>query len=322
MRPRVDPAPALISLAAAQAGVLSVEQTELFGLGRHSRSRLLESGRWRRLEGPILHTLPTEPEWLSYAWGGILLGGGSSRLGGSAAGYLHGLVPEPPDQITVLVPKSKPIRDRYPWEFRREQAGLRSSTSPGSPPRLTVEDTVLDLCEGADVAAIVDLLTLAVNTRHTTARRIRTVLAQRPRHSRRQLLEEILGDVAIGVRSTLEHRYLRDVERAHGLPVGRRQQRAGRPELRDVVYEAYRLVVELDGRLGHTGLGSFRDMRRDNVATVQGEASLRYGTRDVAGLPCAVAWQVAGVLIDRGWPGFPTSCTNCADVPLEEWAMV
>jgi hypothetical protein len=84
-----------------------------------------------------------------------------------------------------------------------------------------------------------------------------------------------------------------------------------------VVYLAYWLVVELDGRLGHEGPGRFRDMLRDNDATVDGEATLRYGYGDVAGSPCMVARQVAAVLSSRGWTGVLRRCSHCAGVPDE-----
>ncbi len=301
---------------------MSLAQAELLGLGRHSRQRLVGSGEWQRLDGPVYLTSAAAAGWNSYAWAGVLLGGEAARIGGRAAAHLHGILAEPPVPITVMVPLSNPILSRSPWEFRRERSGVRSPRSPGSPPRLPIEDVVLDLAEGGDPAALVDLLTLAVGTRHTSAARLRLALRGRSRHSRRKLLEELLGDVAGGVRSPLEQRYLCDVERAHHLPTGHRQQRAGRPYLRDVVYEQYRLVVELDGRLGHTGLGAFRDMRRDNVATLAGEASLRYGSRDIAGSPCAVAWQVGSVLAARGWAGLPSRCPLCAEIPLTEFGMV
>lgn len=67
-------------------------------------------------------------------------------------------------------------------------------------------------------------------------------------------MTEVLEDVATGVYSVLEHRYLTRVERPHGLPTARRQRvvRAGRgPAYRDVEYPTIGLVVELDGRLGH-----------------------------------------------------------------------
>jgi very-short-patch-repair endonuclease len=84
-----------------------------------------------------------------------------------------------------------------------------------------------------------------------------------------------------------------------------------------VVYLLYRLVVELDGRLGHEGAGRFRDMRRDNWATVEGEATLRYGFTDVAGYPCLVARQVWGVLSTRGFPGELQRCPRCPTVWAE-----
>jgi very-short-patch-repair endonuclease len=151
-----------------------------------------------------------------------------------------------------------------------------------------------------------------VQTRRTTAARLRLALDARSRHSRRLLLRELLADVADGVESPLELRYLRDVERAHGLPEGRRQQVSRHQHRRDVVYRDYGLVVELDGRLGHEGMGRFRDMTRDNLATVSGEASLRYGHADVAGEPCLVARQVGEVLVLRGWRGQFRLCGRCS----------
>ena len=66
--------------------------------------------------------------------------------------------------------------------------------------------------------------------------------------------------------------------------------------------------VELDGRLGHQGEGRFRDRRRDNRAAVDGVWTLRYGFAETFGSPCEVAAEVALVLRDRGWTGFPRLC--------------
>ena len=74
-------------------------------------------------------------------------------------------------------------------------------------------------------------------------------------------------------------------------------------------------AVELDGRLGHTGMGRFRDMWRDNRTLLAGQPTLRYGTGDVAGAACEVAVQVAAVLSRLGWTGLPTRCRNCFRVP-------
>jgi very-short-patch-repair endonuclease len=311
----VDPSPQLLALARAQSGVVTAGQAETLGLGRHSRQRLLRSGQWQRLDGPVLLAGAEPANWLGLAWAGVLLGGDGARLAGEAAAFLHGLTQEEPDVLRVLA--RCPVRSRDPWLFRREEPGHRSARSPGEPPRTTIEDTVMDLCEGVGVGEAVDWITRAVQTRRTSVRRLQACLDQRSRHSRRRLLDELLADLGLGAESPLELRYLRDVERAHGLPAGHRQHRSGDRYRRDVVYLLYRLVVELDGRLGHEGAGRFRDMRRDNWATVEGEATLRYGFTDVAGYPCLVARQVWGVLSTRGFPGELQRCPRCPTVWAE-----
>jgi hypothetical protein len=59
---------------------------------------------------------------------------------------------------------------------------------------------------------------------------------------------------------------------------------------------------------GHQGEGRFRDRRRDNRAAVDGVWTLRYGFAETFGSPCEVAAEVALVLRDRGWTGFPRLC--------------
>ncbi|HYI54280.1 MAG TPA: hypothetical protein VEX57_09950 [Microlunatus sp.] len=77
-----------------------------------------------------------------------------------------------------------------------------------------------------------------------------------------------------------------------------------------MLYEEYATIVELDG-LAHLRW-IMRDMRRDNPALLGGLATLRFGWPDVSGCPCRVAWQVAAVLVARGWSGLPTRCSHCA----------
>lgn len=159
---------------------------------------------------------------------------------------------------------------------------------------------------------------MAVQARKTTVPRLRLALQRRSRLKHRGLLTTLLGDVAQGAETPLEVAYLRDVERAHGLPRADRQQVSSRsPDIRDVYYDAYSTVVELDGRLGHEGMGRFRDLRRDNLAALSGAVPLRYGSVDVYGEPCSVAFQLSEVLIRRGWDDLPQRCPNCLAVPLE-----
>ncbi|MFC7625959.1 type IV toxin-antitoxin system AbiEi family antitoxin domain-containing protein [Microlunatus sp. GCM10028923] len=310
MKKRNVPSAALRELAAAQAGVISLDQADAGGLSRHSVARLVEDGHWRRLDRSVLYLYGQPPPFQAMAWAGILLGGPEARVGGEAAASLHGLTDDPPDRITIMIPAARRLRDRWPWTFQRERPGIRSDRSPGSPPRLTVEDTVLDLC--LDQRSTLHWLTTAVQRRRTTAARLRHTVGERRRLTERRLVLDLLTDAGDGVESPLEHHYLQRVERRHALPRGRRQvRRHGRRGKHDVGYPDYGVLVELDGHRGHTGSGRFRDMQRDNEAIVDGLVTLRYGWSDVIERPCAVATQVAAVLTRRGWPAVPTSCPTC-----------
>lgn len=296
MIPRQNPPADLLRLAALQAGALSAEQVAGFGFGRKPLARLLsqESG-WQRLSTGLYLIDAGEPSWEAKAWGGVLLGGPGARLGGRAAGHLWGLLDEP-RHIDVLVPPDRSVsRPGQHWIFVREAAGLRLA-SRGNPPRIGIDDAVLDLCAELSEHEVIGSVTSAIQGRRTTARRLARRLEQRGRVRHRRLIRDLLADVAEGAESPLEILYLRDVERRHGLPRGRRQHAiGGGREVRDVCYQEYGVVVELGGRLGHEGIGRFRDMRRDNGALFRGEVTLRYG-----------------------WDDAHARCPRCALVPLDE----
>ena len=319
MHHRMDPGPELLRLVDHQSGVATCEQAAALGVGRHSLARLVAEGRCQRLGGGPIYFGRGAPPWSALAWGGVLLGGDEARLAGHAAAHLHGLVEEPPGLIAVKVPwAGSRARSGSPWSFERERAGVRLR-SRGSPPRTSVEDTVLDLCRQATESWVIGLVTQAVQSRLTTPARLLKRMDARKKLSHRALLLKLLRDVADGAETPLELGYLRQVERPHGLPEGTRQQSNAAGHQRDVRYDRYLTVVELDGRLGHIGMGRFRDMDRDNYSVLTGEVTLRYGHQDVFTDACRVAWQVSRVLAMRGWTGVPTRCANCANVPEYGW---
>lgn len=183
-----------------------------------------------------------------------------------------------------------------------------------------MEDTILDQCRGARDNEVIHLVTQAIQDRRTTPARLRRPMAGRGRMSHRALLLDLLQAVAEGAESPLELAYLRDAERPHCLPRGQRQHRSRHARhCRDVWYKQCRTVVELDGRLGHEGIGRFRDMRLDNLAILAGEVTLRFGWSDVHERACAIAWQVGAVLQQRGWSGQGTRRRNCRLVPTPDF---
>lgn len=301
----------LMRLADGQAGVVTRHQATEHGLGRHAIRRLLSTGQWQALDRGIYQVTPQNPSWIARAWSGVLIGGDGSRVGGMAAAHLHGLVEVPPREITIWVSDDRRIASRPPWQFHRE-TGQRRPQSLGSPPRLCVEDTVIDLAEAGEPSRIPHWVSAAVQSRRSTVPRLRAVAEERQRLRHRRILTEILADVAEGAQTPLEIQYLKDVERAHGLPHGERQHRVhGSPYITDVWYRRFRLLAELDGRLGHEGPGAFRDLDRDNIHVLRGQATLRYGWHDVLGRPCGVAGQVGMILTRGGWRGTLVRCPRC-----------
>lgn len=97
----------------------------------------------------------------------------------------------------------------------------------------------------------------------------------------------------------------------HCLPRGRRQVRArrdGQRVYRDVLYDGYGLIVELDGRAAHPGDTRWDDIRRDNAAAAGGLMTLRYGWDDLRARPCLVADQVYRALRRSG----PVAARPCS----------
>jgi hypothetical protein len=87
-------------------------------------------------------------------------------------------------------------------------------------PRAVFDFALLKTASARDEAGAIALLSDAVHQGLTTADRLVGTIADLPRLRQRALLTAVLADVAAGARSVLERRYLRDVERVHGLPRG------------------------------------------------------------------------------------------------------
>ena len=188
------------------------------------------------------------------------------------------------------------------------------------PPRTRLEETVLDLTDrAADADEVVALITGACQRRLTTADRLGQCARRRKRLRWRDLVGDVLDDVRDGVQSALERRWRRDVEQAHGLPAGKRNHcdgPRGRRRYRDVDYDGFTTVVELDGNAAHPIEDRELDRARDNEVAESAQVTLRYGWKSVAGSPCATAAQVGRVLASRGWQGHLRRCgPGCSPAP-------
>jgi hypothetical protein len=140
---------------------------------------------------------------------------------------------------------------------------------------------------------------------------LQAAIQARPRMRWRAALAGALEDIGNGIRSVLEYRYARAVERPHGLPAARPQARVPRgprPHYFDNLYADFGVAVELDGRAAHRPEDRWADTPRDNFFAGVGIVTLRYGWADVTERPCQVAAEVGQVLRERGWTGTVSRC--------------
>jgi very-short-patch-repair endonuclease len=305
-------------IAAAQAGVLTRRQARDCGLSDDAIEVRLESGRWQRVHVGVLATFSGPLTRAAQVWAAVLAAGPGAVLSHETAAELAGLLTEPVAVIHVTVPGERRVTGRPGLAVHRSRYVEATRHPALLPPRTRVEDTVVDLTQScASLDAAIGWLVRAVASRLTTAPRLLAALNGRHRLRWRRVLTEALADVAEGCHSMLELRYAYRVERAHGLPRGRRQhRRVGWYD--DVDYAEFGVSVELDGRAAHPAELAFRDHRRDNAAVLAGARVLRYGYADVAHRPCTVAQEVAAVLRAGGWLGRPRGCGPGCSIPRQD----
>jgi predicted transcriptional regulator of viral defense system len=308
---------AALPIAQSQSGAFSRPQLREAGFTSKLINARLKRRRWQQLYWGIYAVFTGPPPRETWLWAALLRAGPGAVLSHLSAAELYGLIDYPGESIFVTVPSTRRVMAR--GIDVRTSSRIAEATHPGrEPPRTTVEETVFDLIE---LAVTFDdacgWITRAVGKRLTTDERLSAALKRRKKMRWRPQLEDVLAAAGDGIHSVLEYRYLRDVERAHGLPRSRHQVRMvvdGKIVYRDAYYQEYKLAVELDGRLAHPEEERRRDRHRDNKAGVDDILTIRYDWQDVRGHPCETALLQARILRRRGWRGRPRPCS--AGCPL------
>lgn len=307
MHKRHDVPPALRRLIGAQHGLVTVGQAAALGVGDDALCRLVDQGHWRRRAKGLYDAVPLLESFEKNCWAALLAAGEDAAIGGEAALRLVG-IDLAPDVIDVWVPPGSQPQPLAGTRVRRDFLA-RTSRRRGRISRIPVEEALVDVGQFLATGRLVGLLTDAFRLRATSPAVAAAVGARRRVRGRRRL-EAVLADLS-GIESALEYAYRRDVERAHGLPPATRQVSLSRGTRSDGYYAEFGIVIELDGRAGHSGAAAFRDLRRDNSHAELNLITLRYGSADVRGRPCEVASQVAAVLRSRGWTGTWSGCPRC-----------
>jgi predicted transcriptional regulator of viral defense system len=303
---------AAAGIASWQSGAISRHQLLDAGLSSQMIATRLEGHRWQMLFRGVYAVFTGLPPRETWLWAAILRVGEGAVLSHQTAAELHGLIDYPTDVIYLTIPSTRRVATR--GMTIRISGRIEQAKQPNrSPPRTGLEETVLDLVQvSPSFDDACGWITKACGKRLTTEEKLRTALAKRKKMRWRTELDSLLEAAGSGIHSVLEYRYLRDVERAHGLPRSRHQVRVvidGKTVYRDVYYEEYQAAVELDGQLAHPDDERWRDSHRDNQAHARGVQTSRYSWRDVYAYPCETALLQAQILRRRGWRGTPKPCS-------------
>jgi hypothetical protein len=310
------------AVADVQGGLVSRRQLIELGFTRAQAAANVDNGRWQRVHPGVYATFTGPIDASHQVWGALLYAGRGSAACCSTALWLFGVLDTMPEILHVAIPEARRVKSLANVRMHRRRALNRVETPVhpvATPPRIRVEESLLDECARLTEDELVGLILRATQRRRTTPARLEGALAARSFQPRRSLIRDVLADAEAGVASPLEAHYRRRVEAPHRLPVGARNlldvSHQGRKRFRDVEYQRWGLIVELDGREAHPADEAFRDMRRDNDTALSGRVTLRFGWRDVVGEPCASAAQVGLALQQRGWPGCPRPCSATCPIP-------
>ena len=301
----------IADLLVHQCGVISRRQTLATGADDVLIARKVRRREWARVHPGVYvdHTGPLT--WEQRAWAAVLYAH-PAALAGRSALQAHRVRGHQSAEIHLAISHERKVRLRPGVRIERLADFDAAVQANLEPPRVRVEHALVRVASSApsDDAAV-GVLADGCQSRRTTAARLADELRATPSLPRRGLLLAIVDDVASGAFSVLERRFLRQVERAHGLPRGQRQRpdsSGPRATQRDVEYVEQALLVELDGRLGHEWAADrWDDLDRDLAAATTGRLTLRAGWGQVL-QPCRLAKMLALVLAARGWSGSPRPC--------------
>ncbi|MFN8075564.1 MAG: hypothetical protein U0Q15_09110 [Kineosporiaceae bacterium] len=313
-------------LARRQDHVVAWHQLREWGWTLDDARRPVDSGHWRRLEPGIFATTTAPLSARGLVWPAVLATRGVAC--GATALWLAGLDKGSPPAVApveIAVDWTRRLRADHPSRTVHRHRDLASAIRRGADvPRVQAEVGALEVCGRLQREEDAVALVLAVvQQRLCTVEELGAALAAHPRARRRGLIGEMVASARDGVANLLELRFARDVERRHGLPTAKRNHDLGTPGAPQVVdnwYEEFGVVVELDGQVAHPTHLAFRDHSRDNRSVVRGRIPLRYGWFDVAGRPCAVAVQLAGVFRSRGCDGLTVPVRARVPRALSGWS--
>jgi hypothetical protein len=316
--------PGLDELIAGRDGVLATWMA-LACLTADELRWLVSSGRWQRPSKGVIvtHSGPlTDLQALRVA---LLHCGPRAVLGGLTAARLDGLTgfdDKPPiseGTIHVLAP---PGRRRRPGPsglivaVHYSQFLTDLDVHPAREPRRTrIARSLVDAAawRATDRGAMA-VLAAGVQQRLVRVDQLRDVLGRMKCVRRHRIMQEVLDDIEGGAQALSELDFTRRVIQQFGLPEpsrqsGRRDSRSRRRWI-DVLFDKWKVAVEIDGAQHITPLEQWDDMERDNDLNADGYRVLRFPGWLVRRKPEIVARTILQALRANGYPERKRSLTK------------
>jgi very-short-patch-repair endonuclease len=293
---------AIVRIATRQSGVLGRRQLYALGMTRWEVEAEVRAGRWKRLGSQcmLVGERGAQSDW----WRALFEVGPSAVLDGVTALQAAGLRTIDFDLIQVAVPKSvTPHRCRgvRVYETRRYRAVdvLRDDIPRMNPATAAVHAALWARTHreaALFVVAAVQQGLVAVDDLAAAVLLVR-------RHARRKLLRGLVDDVMGGIESSAEREFAK-LCRNRGWPPPTRQMMRQLPSGRvyfDVVWEQFRVVVEIDGIHHLDAAVAVKDALKQNAATLDGARVLRIPNWALRVDPEPFLDQVEAALIAGGW---------------------
>jgi hypothetical protein len=274
----------------------------------------VKSGLWQQLARAILvtHNGPlTERQLLRVA---LLRAGPDAAIGGIVAAKLEGLKwrSDSAERVDLLVPhkyKARPMPEFLDVAVHYSYALTPAEVHPLHQPRRTrIERSLLDAASWApnDRLAMA-ILAAGAQQRLVLVSRLREVLRQNDHRYRHRIISEALDDIEGGAHALSELDFTRKVIRAFGLPEPERQSARsdskGRRRYLDVVWDQYKVAVEVDGSQHiEDPLQRWDDMERDIDLQIDGYRVLRIPAWLIRTRPDFVARKIREALLSAGAP--------------------
>ena len=310
-------------LLSVQEGVVDRAQARQAGFSDRQIAHRVTSGRWQRIYPGVYATFSGRLSRNARLWAAVRWAGDGAMLSHETAAEVQGITNGPlGETIHITVPLRRRPAQLSPVRgiiVHRSNQSLPQFPGPFKLPRTRIEDTVLDLVSAApDFDQGYAWISRAVTKQLVTIGALRAAAAERSRVRWRQWLNDAFEESRDGVQSSLERRYVRDVERVHRLPASQHQARRqidGKTHYKDNWYPEYRLAVEVDGPAYHQNEQVQRDKDRDNANLAADDVkTFRFGPVAVTEHACETAAMIAVTLQRNGWPGFPRPCrrSGCA----------